>query len=61
MSGYAIIVHALKGNARNVGADELAEEAFELEKKSKAGKLEEVEVQSPRISSSLSGSIGFDR
>ncbi len=45
VSGYAIIVHALKGNARNVGADELAEEAFELEKKSKAGKLEEVEVQ----------------
>lgn len=44
--GYAIIVHALKGNARNVGADELAEEAFELEKKSKEGRLEEVEVQS---------------
>lgn len=44
VSGYAIIVHALKGNARNVGADELAEEAFELEKKSKAGRLEEVEV-----------------
>ncbi len=47
VTGYAIIVHALKGNARNVGADELAEEAFELEKKSKAGRLEEVEVQSP--------------
>lgn len=47
VSGYAIIVHALKGNARNIGADELAEEAFELEKKSKAGSLEEVEVQSP--------------
>lgn len=46
-SGYAIIVHALKGNARNIGADELAELAFELEKKSKAGRLEEVEVQSP--------------
>ena len=49
VTGYAIIVHALKGNARNVGADELAEEAFELEKKSKAGRLEEVEVQSPII------------
>lgn len=47
VSGYAIIVHALKGNARNVGADELADEAFELEKKSKAGSLEEVEVRSP--------------
>ena len=47
VGGYAIIVHALKGNARNIGADELAEEAFELEKKSKAGNLEEVEVKSP--------------
>ncbi len=46
-AGYSIMVHALKGNARNVGADELAEVAFELEKKSKAGRIEEVEVQSP--------------
>lgn len=53
VSGYAIIVHALKGNARNVGADELAEEAFELEKKSKAGSLEEVEVQSPILFSMM--------
>ncbi len=53
VSGYAIIVHALKGNARNVGADELAEEAFELEKKSKAGKQEEVEVQSPILFSMM--------
>lgn len=51
--GYAIIVHALKGNARNVGADELAEEAFELEKKSKAGQLEEVEVRSPILFSMM--------
>lgn len=51
--GYAIIAHALKGNARNVGADELAEEAFELEKKSKAGRLEEVEVQSPILFSMM--------
>ena len=47
MSGYAIIVHSLKGNARNVGADDLADEAFELEKMSKAGQLEDVEVRSP--------------
>lgn len=53
VSGYAIIVHALKGNARNIGADELAEEAFELEKKSKAGSLEEVEVQSPILFSMM--------
>lgn len=47
MPGYAIIVHSLKGNARNVGADGLADEAFELEKMSKAGRLEDVEVRSP--------------
>ena len=47
MPGYAIIVHSLKGNARNVGADDLADEAFELEKMSKAGQLEDVEVRSP--------------
>lgn len=51
--GYAIIVHALKGNARNVGADELAEEAYELEKKSKEGRLEEVEAQSPILFSMM--------
>lgn len=47
MPGYAIVVHSLKGNARNLGADELADEAFELEKMSKAGRLEDVEVHSP--------------
>ena len=47
MPGYAIIVHSLKGNARNVGADGLADEAFELEKMSKAGRREDVEVRSP--------------
>ena len=47
MPGYAIIVHSLKGNARNVGADDLADEAFELEKMSKSGQLEDVEVRSP--------------
>lgn len=47
MPGYAIVVHSLKGNARNLGADELADEAFELEKMSKAGRLEDVEVRSP--------------
>lgn len=47
MPGYAIIVHSLKGNARNVGADDLADEAFELEKMSKAGQMEDVEVRSP--------------
>ncbi|MDE7282521.1 MAG: response regulator [Lachnospiraceae bacterium] len=51
--GYAIIVHALKGNARNVGADDLAEEAYELEKKSKEGRLEEVEAQSPILFSMM--------
>ncbi|MCH5250450.1 MAG: response regulator [Lachnospiraceae bacterium] len=54
VAGYAIIVHALKGNARNIGADDLAEEAFELEKKSKAGNIEEVEVKSPILFSMMS-------
>lgn len=45
MHAYAIIVHSLKGNARNVGADELADEAYELEKMSKAGLLEDVTVR----------------
>lgn len=47
MPGYTIIVHSLKGNARNVGADDLADEAFELEKMAKAGQLEDVTVRSP--------------
>ena len=59
MPGYAIIVHSLKGNARNVGADDLADEAFELEKMSKAGQLEDVEVRSP-ILFNLMKNIGKD-
>lgn len=53
MPGYAIVVHSLKGNARNLGADELADEAFELEKMSKAGRLEDVEVRSPILFSMM--------
>lgn len=53
MPGYAIIVHSLKGNARNVGADDLADEAFTLEKMSKAGQLEDVEVRSPILFSMM--------
>ena len=53
MPGYAIIVHSLKGNARNVGADDLADEAFELEKMSKAGQLEDVTVRSPILFSMM--------
>ncbi len=49
MPGYAIIVHALKGNARNVGADDLADNAYELEKASRDGMLEDVEVRSPLL------------
>ena len=55
MPGYAIIVHSLKGNARNVGADDLADEAFELEKMSKAGQLEDVEVRSPILFNLMKG------
>lgn len=40
---YAIWVHGLKGNARTLGADSLADMAFEHEKQSKAGNLEYVQ------------------
>ncbi len=54
MPGYTIIVHSLKGNARNVGADDLADEAFELEKMAKAGQVEDVSVRSPILFSMMS-------
>ncbi len=54
MPGYMIIVHSLKGNARNVGADDLADEAFELEKMAKAGQVEDVTVRSPILFSLMS-------
>lgn len=54
MPGYMIIVHSLKGNARNVGADDLADEAFELEKMAKGGQLEDVTVRSPILFSMMS-------
>ncbi len=44
MKDYAIRVHALKGNARTLGADRLADIAFEHEKKSKAGDAAYVEA-----------------
>lgn len=53
MPGYTIIVHSLKGNARNVGADDLADEAFELEKMAKAGQVEDVTVRSPILFSMM--------
>ncbi|MCM1267730.1 MAG: response regulator [Bacteroidales bacterium] len=37
MKDYAILVHGLKGNARTLGADALADTAFTHEKESKAG------------------------
>lgn len=37
MPDYAILVHGLKGNARTIGAEQLADLAFEHEKQSKAG------------------------
>lgn len=53
MPSYTIIVHSLKGNARSVGADDLADEAFELEKMAKAGQLEDVTVRSPILFSMM--------
>lgn len=43
MKDYAILVHGLKGNARTLGADALADTAFEHEKESKAGNASYVE------------------
>lgn len=42
MKDYAIWVHGLKGNARTLGADNLADMALEHEKQSKAGNIEYV-------------------
>lgn len=42
MKDYAIRVHGLKGNARTLGAEQLADMAFEHEKQSKAGNVEYV-------------------
>lgn len=53
MPGFRIIVHSLKGNARNLGADDLADEAFELEKLSKAERLEDVSVRAPILFSMM--------
>ena len=44
MGDYAIFVHGLKGNARAVGADKLADIAYEHEMKSKAGEIEYVKA-----------------
>ena len=40
---YGILVHALKGDSRTLGADSLADMAYEHEKQSKAGNLAYVE------------------
>jgi len=37
MKNYAVLVHGLKGNARTLGADRMADMAYEHEMKSKAG------------------------
>ena len=42
MADYAILAHALKGNARMLGADRLADVAFEHEKAGKEGRPEYV-------------------
>ena len=44
MEDYAIFVHGLKGNARALGADKLADIAYEHEMKSKAGEIEYVKT-----------------
>lgn len=53
MPGFCIIVHSLKGNARNLGADDLADEGYELEKLSKAERVEDVSVRAPILFSMM--------
>ncbi len=48
-TSFMISVHALKGNARNIGADDMADLAFELEKASKASDEETVKKLSPKL------------
>ena len=45
MKDYSILVHSLKGNARTLGAQKLADIAFEQEKDSKAGEIDKVKSQ----------------
>ncbi|MBO7356622.1 MAG: Hpt domain-containing protein, partial [Lachnospiraceae bacterium] len=42
LTDYSVIVHALKSNARTIGAEKLAEEAASLEALSKSGEGDEV-------------------
>ena len=44
MKDYAVFVHGLKGNARTIGANKLADVAYEHEMKSKAGDAEYVKA-----------------
>ena len=44
MKDYAVFVHGLKGNARTIGADKLADIAYEHEMKSKADEAEYVKA-----------------
>ncbi|MCH5252911.1 MAG: response regulator [Lachnospiraceae bacterium] len=44
MKDYGVLVHAIKGNARTLGGDKLADIAFEHEKQSKAGNIDYVKA-----------------
>ena len=61
MKNYGIEVHALKGNARMLGANTLADIAFEHEKQSKAGNAEYVEEHWDELVSAWNTTLeGFD-
>ncbi|MBR3735779.1 MAG: response regulator, partial [Lachnospiraceae bacterium] len=47
MGNYAVKVHALKSVSRTIGATELADAAFELEKAAKAGDIDTVKEKHP--------------
>lgn len=49
MEEYAILIHAIKGDARTMGADILAKLAYEQEIKAKAGQVESIQESFERV------------
>jgi PAS domain S-box-containing protein len=62
MKEYGVLVHALKGNARTLGADTLADIAYKHEMESKAGNCEYVEGDFDKLLNIWNKSLeGFEK
>lgn len=57
MKDYAILAHALKGNARTLGADKLADLAYEHEMQSKAGQEDYVAAHWEELEQAWAGTL----